>query len=89
MKSLITKSNSFWKTISLYSNFSTEHLIFKLYEQRSLFIPPELFEIGEKPVHVTKDPENIKVEIRIVFAAYVPIKRTLESFLTYQGCLKK
>lgn len=69
----------------LFGKFSTEHLRFKLYEQESYYIPPQLFEIGEDSVFLTDGQGGTKVGKKTIYAAHVPLKLTLEAFFKVPG----
>ena len=73
------------KNKNLFQKFSTEHSRLKIYEQESLYIPPQLFEIGEEPIFVIVDCESIKVEMQSRYAAYVPLEDTLKTALAVPG----
>lgn len=40
---------------NIFSKYKTEHSRFKIYEEESGYIPPQLFEIGKEPTYVNKD----------------------------------
>ena len=69
----------------LFRKFSTEHLRLKLYEHESFYIPPQLFKIGEDTVFLNSDEGNTKIEKKTIYAAYVPLKSTLEAFFKVPG----
>ncbi|XP_043469502.1 uncharacterized protein LOC122503625 [Leptopilina heterotoma] len=72
-----------------FNEFSTEHRRFKLYKDQSFYIEPEEIEIGEEAIHVIKDPENIEVKMKKVYAAHVPLKKTLENFFKIPGMFEE
>lgn len=71
----------------VFNNFSTEHLRFKQYEEKSLYIPPQLFEIGQEPTYITKEDKSIHVDMKSKFAVHVPLKDTLQTVLSVPGIL--
>ena len=73
----------------IFRKFSTEHLRFKVYEQESFYIPPELFGIGEEAVFVDTDKESISVGKKTIYAAHVPLKSELEAFFKIPGMFKQ
>ncbi|XP_051165298.1 uncharacterized protein LOC127284058 [Leptopilina boulardi] len=71
----------------VFKKFSTEHLRFNMYEEKSSYIRPQLFEIGKEPTYITKDDKSVIVEMKSIFAAYVPLKDTLQTVLSKPGIL--
>lgn len=71
----------------VFKKFSTEHLRFNMYEEKSSYIRPQLFKIGKEPTYITKDDKSVIVEMKSIFAAYVPLKDSLQTVLSKPGIL--
>lgn len=72
----------------LFRKISTEHLRFKLYEEKSTFIPPQLFEVGQECTYVIDDDKKVTTQMKPVYAAYVCMKDTLQAALSIPGVLQ-
>lgn len=66
----------------VFGNYLSEHLRFGRYEKESLFIRPEVFEIGRELVENEDKTEMIP---KSVYAAYVPLKDGLKKMLERPG----
>ncbi|XP_051173978.1 uncharacterized protein LOC127289825 [Leptopilina boulardi] len=69
----------------IFKPFSTEYLRFKIYEEKYSFNPPQLLEIGQESVYMTDDDQNVHVTKKSIYAAHVPLKKTLETFFSSPG----
>lgn len=72
--------------LDVFNKFSTEHLRFKVYEEECSYIPPQLYEIGQEPTYVTTY-KGVSVEMKSKFAAYIPLKSSLETALSVPDVL--
>lgn len=72
----------------IFKPFSTEHLRFKMYEEKSLYIPPQLFEIGQEAVYFKQQNKTASVVMKLVYATYVPLLDTFKTFLSVPGTLE-
>lgn len=73
---------------NMFNKFSSEHLRFKLYEQESLYVPPETFAIGEVPFYDI-DETNVQVLMKTVYATYISLIKTLKAVLGVPGVFKQ
>lgn len=58
-----------------------------MYKEKCSYIPPQLFEIGKEPTYITKKDSSVHVELKSIFATYVPLKDTLQTVLSKPGIL--
>ena len=77
------------KNKNIFQKFSTKHLRFKIYEQESLYVPPQIIEIGEESVFVITNYETITVEMKSRYAAYISFVDTLQMVLAIPGVLNE
>ena len=73
----------------IFKKFSTEHLRLKMYKEESVYVPPEIFDVGLEPVYTIKDKENVVVQEKKVCGVHVPLKKTLEAFFKISGIFKE
>lgn len=91
----ISNERSYFKTQFILENakdmfrqISTEHLRFKLYEEKSFFTPPQLFEVGQEKTFVADDDKNIRVQMKPAYAAHISLKDTMKAALSIPGVLE-
>ena len=76
---------------NVFDKFSTEYRRFKIYEENSFYIAPELFEIGEDYVYdeTELDQQNPEVKPKKIFAAHIPLAKTLQAVFTIPGLFQE
>ena len=73
------------KNKNLFDKFLTEHSRFKIHEEESLYIASETFPIGDENIFVANDNVYIEVDSKTIYAAHVPLRRTLKNVSSLPG----
>ncbi|KAJ8685014.1 hypothetical protein QAD02_020807 [Eretmocerus hayati] len=72
-----------------FNKFSTEHLRFKVYKEKSVLVEPESFEIGEEKVYTYNAHDQAEVSIKKLYAVHVPLPESFKVFLEIPGVFEK
>ncbi|KAL7295122.1 hypothetical protein TKK_0011589 [Trichogramma kaykai] len=76
---------------NLFSKYNTEYSRLQIYDTKSHYVPPKLFKIGKNNQFVACDDDcNVKnVQEKIIHAAHVPLKETLEKYFSKPDILNE
>lgn len=72
----------------LFQQISTEHLRFKMFEEKSSYIPPQLFEVGQVSTYHLNNDKSLTVQMQPAYAATVSLKDTLQAALSIPGVME-
>lgn len=73
----------------LFKKFSTEQKRFTLYENESLYVPPQNFIIVQESHYVPKPNGEMRLEIKPVTAVHIFLPETLQKVFQTPGVLKE
>ena len=77
------------KNKNVFNKFSTEHLRFKIYEQESFYVPPQIFPIGEDAVFVVNEDGVTEIQMKPIYAAKVSLQDTIKNIFSLPGVFKQ